>query len=441
MADDAASREDPNRALCYHALLAAACAAGCLPECPDREWRLARGLAEMAVVARNADAFIASLASIRDPVTARHLVTQFITSPDHAICHLLEDMLVEWLSAATADPTSWERALASVRAMHVDLVFVPRHALSVADVFTYAAPLAGAFVPDCAGSYPVCTDACAVELFKKFTLLLYVVQYHDEHTQKVREIEAFVQASVRAGDGDGAWWEGICTVTCPLLWTCLKLDIEQLAEVCAAVQSDVVTWRAVGLEPVYTALGVERMLGGSAPEGIENEYVSIALADLVAKLHCGQKIMKPTASQRAPYMRLLAVQMRMLRMQRADVRSAEHAYPGWTAAAQIPPYSLRDVVARAAGRGIVVQDAGLRHSYALGRSSAGQDFFAAEMEGFAARGPALDFDALVRARAAGAFWRATIVAHDAAANLPERVQYLRELLTIARVQWVPGTHM
>lgn len=432
--------EDPVRALCYHALLAAAHTAGSPPQghCA-REWALAPGMARMVLLARGTVAFIEALAEARDAVTRRHLVSSFVASQDNGVCFLFQDILVAWLNAPECTVQAcWNAAHRALSDAHVAVEFTPDAQISVRDVFSFALPVLGAFSPE--SSLPVCTDTHAVQLFKKVTLLLYLTQYHPPLQETVYRVEALVENSVRGGLTPAVWWEGICGIVCPMLWVCLKLDATALMTLCATVQADTATWREHGLAPAYPVAGVDRLLGDAVPERVETEYVVAALTEYIAKTYRGQKVMNPTSAQRLPYMLLIAAKMRLHRLARGPA-AHEEAYPGWTDAAQVAPHSLVEAVTLAGGRGVLVQDATRRHSFAMGLTADG-GFFArgssGEVDAWGAGDAAPNFDAEVAAVQGGSFWRASIVAHAPDGAHADRAAFLRAVLAAdgLRTAWV-----
>jgi len=435
-----AAATDTDRVLCYHAMLAAAHTAGSTPRArADREWALAPGMAKLVVFARGTADFIAALAAAKDVVTQRPLVTEFMVSADHGVCCLLQDVLVAWLNARDCSVSAaWEAAGAVLANAHVAVDFVPAAGVSVRDVFGLGLPLVGAFT--LGGAVPVCTDLHAVQFLKKVTLLLYIVQYSPVLCETVRTAEAFVENSVRAGTAPGSWWEGVCAMVCPMLWSCFKLDIAVLLEMCANIQMDGAAWRASVLEAAYSATSAERLLGDAIPESVETEYAVASLTEYVAKTYRGQKLMNPTAAQRHPYALLLVTKMRLARHRR-NPGAREDAFPGWTADSQVVPHILAEVADRFAGRGIIVQDASKRHSFALGANADGSGFIACGTDGQVAEwgaGHPESADAQVAACTNVRFWRAYAVEHTPDGTHADRGAFLRALLAAdgLRIAWV-----
>lgn len=425
---------DPARALCYHALLAAAHAAGvALRGRCAREWALAPGLARMVTHARDTVAFVAALADARDAVTGRPLVTDHVVSPAHGACCLLQDAIVAWLNAPGGAARGWASAAGVLHESHVMVEPPVGDLLSARDVFAFGVPLVGAFA--LGEALPVCTDAPAAQLFKKVTLLLYVTQYDQELHEEALNVEAFVEGAVRAG---APWWEGVCAIACPMLWVCLRLDLPALMHMCACIQSDSQTWRKEALAPAYALAGVERMGGAVPPENVETQYVVAALTDHVDRMHRGQKVMNPTAAQCLPYMHLMMAKMRLLRNKRGT-SVTEDVYPKWTTAGQIAPYTLAEAAAVGVGRGLVVQDATRQHSFAAGLAADGSGFCAhgdmGEVVVWRANSPPA-FDALPCVGTG--FWRAHVVEHVVGEAQALRIAHLRALLASEdlRVAWV-----
>lgn len=426
-----AAESAPLHVLCYHVLLAAACTAGRKMGNGARELSLAPRLAEMVSAAKRANVLVGSLAEVRDDVTDKKLVTPSVASRDHSVCCLIEDMFTLWMESSVLHARDGEYTERVATEMCAKLDLPPDTPISVADVLAYGAPLARVFVPDTAGTYPVCTDEFAAPLLKKITLLLYIVQYHAAYAQQVNQIEDIINRYMGTGNA-AACWEDICAAACPTVWACLKLRTTDLLEMCANVQADTKSWRANGLDPAYNELEIPRMIGGAVPEDIENDYMDMMLTNFISTRYGAQKIMNPTTQQVVPFMRHLAVQMRMLRNLAASMHVQDVVFPGWTDVAQVPPFAVRDVVARAPGHGIVVQDAKRQRSFAVGTTRDGASFF---VDGAAAPevvpdATSINYDARVAATKSGELWRACVIMRDATAETAERASCLRALLDL-----------
>lgn len=434
--------DDAAHALCYHVLSVMACNAGAT------EWKThgvdaSRALARIAVTGKSADAFVRSLAELRDDVTERPLITSLVDTRNHGVVPLVESLFVAWLDdAADGDATfaRVEREATDVRLAEPPALL---GVVSVADVLTYCGVFDGVLAADEARSMPVCVDARIVGLLKKLTVLRVLTQYDEVYARETEAIDEFVDALADDPECSMAvCWDVISrNATDPVLWTCIKADFGALASACELVQADEATWRKEVIDRAYDETGIARWPPGDALERSANMYLAGELHEVIARTYGEQKLANPTPSQATTYLRLMMFRMRLARASRDTLEQAWS--PAWREESAVPPHCMSDVVERAHGRGVVLQNAARTASFGLVAAGGGDALFLDAHNGEATlvaggEEPRFDFDAMVLSRKRGARWRATILAETpgAARAAEERMCHMRALLESADKTWV-----
>ncbi len=436
---------DPVHALCYHVLGIMACHAG------TADWRehgvaTSRALARIVVATKSTDVFVRVLADLRDDVTDRPLITPIVDSRNHGVVPFAENLVVAWLDDVAAGDETFARVRRAAVGVRIPGNLAMTSTVSMADVLAYGGVLDGVLEADARGSMPVCVDARVVGLLKKLAVMRVLTQYHAVYAGEVAAIDEFVDAF--ADDPECSMtvcWDVVADNTSDaVLWTCLKMDFMSLASACELVQADEQTWRAEVIDRTYAETGITRWKPGDAQERAANMYLAGELHELIARTYGDQRLSNPTHSQASTYLRLMMVRMREARS--AHVCDApEIAWPqGWADIRDVPPYCMEDVIARADGRGVVLQNATRSASYGLVAPGGGDALFLDAQGGEATLVRAFgdsrfDFDGMLMGKRKGARWRATIVispatsAHKAA---EAHMVHVQALLEHAGKKWV-----
>lgn len=441
-----ASLEAPCDALCYHILALLAWSAG------DDSWSargeaLARGLARVVMTTKCADEFITGLRDLRDDVTMHPLVTVITDSPCHGVVPLIQDLFVAWLKDAAMHDETFSRTRRMASGVDIPGGLALTTWVSVADVLGYAAPLQGVLEADPVGAMPVCVDARVVRLLKRIGVLRVMTQYHEQYARASGVVDEMVAAF--ADEPDCAMevcWQLVAESTDAALWTCLKMEFAELACACALVQGDAETWRAKVVLPTHELVTVPRLEGAGVSEAAENTLFIAALADAITQKYGDTKLKSPTHGQAVLYLRLLMFRMREKRRTRfAGTHCVpELRYDGGIDEGDAPPYCLRDVAARAAGRGVVVQNAARTTSYGLVSLPQGgimlmdaQEGTATFASGDSTTEDSFDLDSLVMNKKRGALWRATILQPTTRAGriAATREVHMRALVEHTSTRW------
>ncbi len=375
-------------------------------------------LARIVVATKSADAFIRVLADLRDDVTDKPLITSIVDSRDHGVVPLVENLLVAWLDDVAAGDVAFARTKREAVGVTIPgkVELVAR--VSVGDVIAYAGVLDGILEADKGGSMPVCVDVRIVGLLKKIAVLRILTQYHAVYARDVAAIDEFVDAFADDPEcGMAVCWAVISdTATDAILWTCLKTDFDTLVRACELVQADEATWRTEFIQKTYAEMGIKRWQPGEKHEKAANMYLASELHELIARTYGEQRLTNPTQSQANAYLRLMMARMRE---SRGVFAGHETSYPQtWTRATDVPPYCMRDVIARANGRGVVLQNAAWSTSFGLVSPAGGEALFLDAQEGEATliNPDGFDFDAMLMGKRKGARWRATILCDSAGAR-------------------------
>lgn len=409
---------NPCEALCYHILAIVAWGAG------DETWstravEMARALARIVVATKCFDEFITGLRDLRDDVTMHYLVTGLLDSQAHGVVPLIQDLLVAWLGDMAAHDPSFSRTKNVTSGVDIPGGLALSTKVAVADVLTYATPLQGVLESDPMGAMPVCVDARVVHLLKRVGVLRVMTQYHEQYARMTSIVDEIVLSFTDETNCTMAvCWQLIAENTDATLWTCLKMDFGELACACALVQSDAETWCAKVVLPTHELVVVPRLEGSGVTEAAENTLFIAALSDGITKKYGDTRLQSPTYGQAVLYLRLLMFRMREKRRTRGAGPHGvpELRYEGGTDEGTVAPFRLRDVIARAAGRGVVVQNAMRSLSFGLVTLAHGdillldaQGGTATLVTGDSATQNMLDLDALVMDKKQGALWRATVL--------------------------------
>lgn len=435
---------DPVHALCYHVLGIMACHAG------TADWRehgvsTSRALARIVVATKSADAFVRVLADLRDDVTDRVLITPIVDSRNHGVVPFVEKLLLAWLDDVAARDLAFTRVRRAAVGVRIPGNLVMASNVSMADVLAYGGVLDGVLESDASGSMPVCVDARIVGLLKKLAVMRVLTQYHAVYAGEVVAIDEFVDAF--ADDPECSMtvcWDVIADNTSDaVLWTCLKMDFASLASACELVQADEQTWRTEVIERTYAETGITRWKHDDGQERAANMYLAGELHELIARTYGDQRLSNPTHSQASTYMRLMMVRMRESRSVHVQDATEVVWPPAWTDIRNVPPYCMEDVIARADGRGVVLQNAARSSSYGLVAPIGGDALFLDAQGGEATlvrtdEYPKFDFDGMLMGKRKGARWRATILCSPASAHKAAEAHmvHVQALLEHAGKKWV-----
>jgi hypothetical protein len=411
---------DPCEALCYHVLALMAWGADDAAGWGARGEALARSLARLVSVTKCADEFVSSLRDLCDDVT-RHPLVSGMDSHYSAVVPLVQDLFAAWLGDAAANDPDFARTHKAAHGVHIAGGLTLSTTVSVADVLAYSAPLQGVLEADSMGAVPVCVDARVVRLLKRIGVLRTMTQYHEQYTRAAGIIDEIVVAFADEPDCNmTVCWQLIADHADAALWTCLKVELGELVSACTLVQGDTEAWRTKVIDSTYELVNVARPEESGMSEGATNTMFIAALGDAIAQKYGNTKLQSPTHGQAVLYLRLLMFRMREKRRMRdaGSCGAPELRYEGGNSEADVPPFSLRDVVVHAAGRGIVVQNAARTASFALASFPQGDALLMDAQGGVATcvTGGESDLDALVMDKKRGALWRATVLQPTARAG-------------------------
>jgi hypothetical protein len=340
--------ENARNVLCVHILSAMHFINGGDTAALDSIRVLAPSLVLFATLANKVVAFCTGLADIRDDVTRQHLVTHHVTSTEHDICPVLEDLLgTMFATIGSPDADTSIGRLTGCDGFELPPI-TTLGAFNVATIVRYAAPIQGVVDIDRLGNAPVCVDAVTSNVLKMLNTLSYVVQYSKSYATILANVEARCESLTAQRLGQSAYSQILFDNLPAELWVCMKLSANTLVTMAQLVQSSTQTWRREVVSIIYALYKFTPMPGSGDDENMQNEYLAALMEDMILKRYRAEKINNPTSDQKTPFMYLTLINMRIQRtmwqLYSGSTDIPEKVFPPeWSSISDVPPYTLEDI--------------------------------------------------------------------------------------------------